>query len=59
MNSGGTNGEYILMHSEVKIGFLFILMLFLCVRGVLIGVLHYVFTEAPHYVNVESQRFPA
>ena len=47
----GTSGEYILMNSEVN-RFLFIVMLFLCVGGILIGVLCYVFTEVLYYVHV-------
>ena len=39
-----TSGEYVLMQSEVN-RFLFIVMLFLCVGGFLIGVFYYVFTE--------------
>ena len=56
MNSGGTSGEHILMNSEVK-RFLFIVMLFLCVGGILIAVLNYVFTEVIYYVHVESNGF--
>ena len=56
MNSGGTSGEYILMNSEVN-RFLFIVMLFLCVDGIPIGVLYYVFTEVLHYVHVDSNGF--
>ena len=56
MNSGGTSGEYILMNYEVN-RFLFIVMLFLCVGGVLIGVLYYVFTEVVYFVHVESNAF--
>ena len=56
MNSGGTNGEYILMHSEVN-RLLYIVMLFLCVGGVLIGVLYYGLTEMLYYVHVESNGF--
>ena len=41
----GTSGEYILMDSEVN-RLLFIVMLFLCVSGILIGVLHYVHVES-------------
>ena len=48
MNSGGTSVEYILIHPEVN-RFLFIVMLFLCVGGVLIRVFCYVFTELLHY----------
>ena len=56
MNSGGTSGGYILMPSVVN-RFLFIVMLFLCVGGVLIGVFCYVFTEVLYYVHVESNGF--
>ena len=56
MNSGGTSGEYILMNYEVN-RFLFIVMLFLCVGGILIGVLYYVFTEVLYDAHVESNGF--
>ena len=56
MNSGGTNGEYTLMQSEVN-RFLFIVRLFLCVGGIPIGVFYDVFTEMLYYVHVESNGF--
>ena len=46
------SGEYILVNSEVN-RFLFIVMLFLCVGGILIGVLYYMFTELLCYVHVD------
>ena len=39
------------MNYEVN-RFLFIVILFLCVGGVLIGVLHYVFTEVVYFVQI-------
>ena len=44
------------MNSEVN-RFLFVVVLFLCVGGILIGVLCYVFTQVLCYVHVESNGF--